>query len=351
MRIHIPALPHTQTNKEYVFCAYTAKIQKFCTMMTAEGHEIILYGGEHNEAKVTENVVVCTDEFQERHFSDYNWDTDVFDGFQVGAPWWTEMNSNVISAIRDRQQPGDMLGIIAGWCQKDIADAFPEMLPCEWGIGYSGVFADYRVYESYAWAHHLAAKEPQDDIRFFDAIIPNFFDPTDFQPRTDSHGEYLLFLGRHTARKGLAIVEEIAKHSGFPVFTAGQGSERVPGCEYLGVIKGVEKARLIANARALLAPTTYLEPFGGVVVEAQLSGTPAISTDWGGFCENVDHGVGGFRCRTLAGFLQAVEDVDTLDRRLIRLQAEKYLMANIAPMYTAYFERLQTLRHEGWYAV
>lgn len=347
MRIHIPALPHTDTTEEFVWCAYTAKIKKFCTMMTDEGHEVILYGSTNNTAKVSEHVEVVTPHQQQLWFGHYNWDKDVFNGFQPDAEWWQIMNAAVIDEIKKRAQPGDILGIIAGFCQKQITDVFPDMLPIEWGIGYSGVFAQFRVFESYAWAHHLAKP---DDIRFYDTVIPNFFDPKEFSPRTE-HGDYLLFLGRHIDRKGLAIVREVTKRTGLPVKTAGQGIERVEGAEYLGVVVGQEKADLIAGARALLAPTTYLEPFGGVVVEAHLSGTPTITTDWGAFTETVQNGINGFRCRTLQEFMDAVEDVEQLSRKDILLYAQKYTMNEIAPQYTKYFEQVQTVRSEGWYTL
>lgn len=349
MRIHIPSLPHTETTSGYEWCAYTAKVKKFCSMMTDAGHEVILYAGSRNEAKCADHVEVMSEGKRKQYFSDYNWDTDIWNGFQIGAPWWRDMNTTTIKEMKKRQQPGDFLGVIAGRCQEEISVAFPEMPCVEWGIGYAGVYADHRVFESYAWMHHLAANEPTDDIRFFDAVIPNFFDPADFLPRLDDDG-YLLFLGRHTPRKGLEIVKEIAARVDVPVLTAGQGDLRIPGCEYLGVVKGKEKAQLIAGAQALLAPTTYLEPFGGVAVEAMLSGTPAITTDYGAFTETIEDGVSGFRCRTLAEFLRAVDKTNDLDRLKVLNHAQKYTMDSIAPRYTSYFDRVSTRWGEGWYA-
>lgn len=171
-------LPHTQTTPDYVWCAYTAKITKFATMMHRQGHEVYLYAGTENTAECTEHIEVVTEEEREKWFGHYDWDRNVFNGFQHDAPWWAHMNLSALEAIQERCEPGDFLGIIAGICQKPLADALPNLLPVEWGIGYSGVWAPYRVYESYAWMHHLAAKRPTDDVRFFDTVIPNFFDPT-----------------------------------------------------------------------------------------------------------------------------------------------------------------------------
>lgn len=48
----------------------------------------------------------------------------------------------------------------------------------------------------------------------------------------------------------------------------------------MGSVGVKERAELMAYADAVMVPTTYLEPFGGVVIEAMLSGTPAITTDF-----------------------------------------------------------------------
>lgn len=348
MRLHVVSLPHTQTTRSFSWCAYTEKVRKFGSILRAAGHEMVLYAGSDNEAVCDEHVEVVTEGDLRRWF-DGVWNTDnVFDQWDPAAACWSEMNLHAIDAIRDRIQPGDGIGIIGGRCQEAIAEAFPDHPALEWGIGYSGVLTDsFRCYESRAWQHYVAGTLADDDGHFFDTVIPNSFDPTDFTFNAEKD-DYLLFIGRMTPRKGLAIVSELAKEH--RVITAGQGDLRVDGAEHRGLVRGDERAELFARARAVLVPTTYLEPFGGVAVEAQLSGTPVITTDFGAFPETVVQGVTGFRCSMLADFLAAVDQVDELDPHACRDHAlTNYTLAAVAPQYDRWLRQIETLQHDGWY--
>jgi glycosyltransferase involved in cell wall biosynthesis len=264
------------------------------------------------------------------------------------------MNLRAGVAIADRWRPGDVLGLIAGRCQQAISDLLRATglnpVVWEWGIGYSGVLADtHHTFESYAWAHHVAGLSQRDDVRFFDSVVPNCFDIGDFTVSIVP-GDYLLYMGRPTPRKGLPIITEIAQRTDIPIKIAGQPGADIPGTEYVGLVTGQVKADLLAGARALLAPTTYLEPFGGVAVEAMLSGTPVITTDWGAFTETVRQGITGFRCHTLREFLTAVDQAGDLNRaRIFEYARARYSLETGSQMYAQVIQRLLTLYGDGWY--
>jgi glycosyltransferase involved in cell wall biosynthesis len=258
------------------------------------------------------------------------------------------MNARVADEIEKRLQPGDVVGIISGRCQESLYHQFKDRAKVvEWGIGYEGVVTDYRVFESWAWAHHVAGLRHENPIRYWDAVIPNSYDAEDFTPSYEP-GSYLFYMARPTPNKGMQIVRAIAKHTNMPIVTAGQGGSWLEGADHRGVVLREEKAALLAGAAALLSPTIYLEPFGGVTIEAMLSGTPVITTDWGVYTETVQNGSNGYRCRTLREFLDAVEKVQTLDRHQVRRAGERYLTTNVRHEYNTYFERLATLDGGGW---
>src|SRR5262249_1696886 len=76
--------------------------------------------------------------------------------------------------------------------------------------------------------------------------------------------------------------------------------------DYLGEVSHGPKLELLRNARALLFPIEWEEPFGLVMIEAMLVGTPVIAFARGSVHEVIDQGVTGFivnDVREMAGCL------------------------------------------------
>lgn len=347
-RFHVVALPHTQTTTDYLSCAYTQKVIKFCRMMKDLGNSVYLYGVQENEAPCDEFIPCFTKK-------EYTKDNYVTFPFNPKHPYWRAMNHNVSLEIGKRKQPREFLCVIAGLCQKSIADAHPDLMAVEYGIGYGGVFSKYRVFESYAWMHTVYGCLYGPDAHaidglFYDRVIPNAYDPTDF-PLIEQKKDYLLYIGRLIDRKGVGIAVDVAKQANKRLIVAGSGTPP-PGVEYRGVVGVAERAQLMGEASAVLVPTRYIEPFGGVAAEAMLCGTPVITTDWGAFTETVDHAATGYRCRMLRDFVWAANNTHRLDPVQIRNRAlMKFAMENVGPQYNSYFNDLYTLWDKGWYTL
>jgi glycosyltransferase involved in cell wall biosynthesis len=117
--------------------------------------------------------------------------------------------------------------------------------------------------------------------------------------------------------------------------------------EILGSM-GPERAALLGQARAIIAPSRYIEPFCGSVVEAQLCGTPAITSDFGAFAETVQHGITGFHCQTVGQFTAAVDRVLNLDREKVARRARKlYAMERVGRLYDDAFEVVRQRLADG----
>jgi glycosyltransferase involved in cell wall biosynthesis len=347
MRFHVVSLPHTHTTAAFPSCAFTQKVVRFCKMMTALGHEVFLYAGEQNEAPCTEHIPCISEKRRaemvgDSHYTEADW----------SHPHWQGFNANVIGQMHERIEPQDFICLIGGYAHKPIADAFPNHISVEFGIGYSGTFAKYRVFESYAWMHTVYGAQAGDagaaDGHWFDAVIPNQIEDG-LYPLGKGDGDYALYIGRLIDRKGYRIAQQVCQAKGTRLILAGPGQASGHG-EFVGEVDANERARLMAGAKCLFAPTQYIEPFGTVHIEAMACGTPIIATDWGVFTETVEQGVHGFRCRSFAEFCEALNKAETLDRERIRQDAiRRFSMATVSRQYEAYFTRLSTLWDKGWY--
>lgn len=363
MRLHVVGLAFSETTREWEHCAFSARTRVFATMMTERGYDVRLYAGENNDALVTEHIPLVTRAEQAAWWPDHDRDK-VFNDFDADSEAWMTFNARAILAIRERCEPGDILCLTMGWTQHHVASAFPELHAVETGIGYPGVFAPFRVFESWAWRNYLQSKNESDDVRFFDEVIPRAYEVDDF-PSGDGSGGYVLFIGRLMQRKGPHIAAMAAQRCGVPLVVAGQGAAEVTAeritCEdgtllegevsYAGVLSIEDRAEVMGNAIATFVPTIYLEPFGGVSVESQLCGTPAIVSPSGGLPENVMEGRTGNVCSTLSDFADAIATCAGMDRAAIRDNAQDtWGTEAIADRFDAYFRRLQMLEGAGWYA-
>lgn len=333
-RLHVVGVPHAAVSPHD---GHAEMVRKFTAMLTARGHDVCLYADDASDT---------------RWFGGYSPSTEFanFPGaWDPQAIWWQAMNARAAGQVAERRRPGDLLALIGGGAQQSIAQALPDMRCIEYAIGYVGAFADFRCYASNAWRHYIQGKQGLTHGRFYDTVIPHFFDPGDFHlaPKED----FLLYLGRVNANKGIEIAVDTARRTGRRLVVAGPGDPSLcPDAEHLGVVTVAQRADLLARAHAVLMPSLYLEPFGNVAVEAMLSGTPAITTDWGAFPEIVDHGVTGYRCNTLADFCAAVDRAGDLDPAAVRSHAVSRFSADaVAPQYEAWFGRLAELDGAGWY--
>lgn len=336
MRFHLPALPGQPVRTDNSTCAFTQKVRRFADMMSARGHKVTVYGmadhdhqGEH---------VICYDEEPPPPFT---------------PEGWSDANAAAEAAITQRLQDDDIICLIGGTAQLPLRDLPAQT--CEFGIGYGASMAGHpRVFESYAWMHATYAAEAGSNNdangNFFDTVIPASFDPTEFTYSEDKD-DYLLFVGRLIERKGVQVACEVAERLGCTLLIAGEGDYEPTYGQVLGKVGPSDRAHLMAHAQALIAPTLYLEPFGFVAIEAMLSGTPVLSTDWGAFTETVKHGTTGYRCHLLQDFCQAFEQAKDLDPTTIRNHAiSTYSYDAIAPQYNTYFDRIKQLKGAGWYA-
>ena len=187
---------------------------------------------------------------------------------------------------------------------------------------------------------------------WYDAVIPNYFDPDDFTYSKEKDN-YFLFLGRVYSGKGVDIAVQVTEATGDKLVIAGQNPENrtFPShVDFVGYADVEFRRILMSRAKGAFVASQYVEPFGGVQMELLFSGTPTITTDWGSFVENNIHGVTGFRCRTFEQFCWAAKNIHTINPENCRTWAENFSLDKVATMYEEYFQTvLDVYTGNGWY--
>ncbi|BDT98441.1 glycosyl transferase [Nocardia sputorum] len=139
--------------------------------------------------------------------------------------------------------------------------------------------------------------------------------------------DYALFLGRFNECKAPHLALEAAHAAGIPLVLAGKCSERPEQAYFeakvrplltendhvFGLADAAAKRKLLANARCLLFPIRWEEPFGMVMIESMVCGTPVVALRGGAVSEVIVDGVTGRICEDPAELPAAIEEVRSID--------------------------------------
>jgi glycosyltransferase involved in cell wall biosynthesis len=191
-------------------------------------------------------------------------------------------------------------------------------------------------------------------------VIHHGVDSGQYRCDAGATGDFVCFVGRFSRVKGPHTAIDAAARAGVPIRMAGeihptdgawaastlQARLAQPHVTDLGTIGLAEKASLLCEARALLAPIEWNEPFGLILIEAMLSGCPVVAFARGSVPEIVEDGRTGF---VAASFDQMVDlirpggAVDGFDRVACRKRAVERFSRD--RMVTDHFELYDRVRH------
>jgi glycosyltransferase involved in cell wall biosynthesis len=139
--------------------------------------------------------------------------------------------------------------------------------------------------------------------------------------------DYLLMMGTIGRHKNQGAAIRVAKNLGMKLVLAGKIRDAdyykelqkdIDGeiIKWMGELGFEEKLRLYQNAKALLFPILWEEPFGLVMIEAMACGTPVVAYKNGAIPEVVVDGKTGFvvESNTEEEMIEAVKKIDTIKR-------------------------------------
>jgi predicted SAM-dependent methyltransferase/glycosyltransferase involved in cell wall biosynthesis len=352
--LHILGVAHTVPHEDYLVCAFTAKVLLFPDVIQPFGWNVVEYSNEGSASNAREHVVILTkarlQSLSKRTSREEPMDADV-----NNRDLQDEFQRVLVEKLRERVRPGDIVCHVWG-PNMEVYQAFPNCHHVEMCVGYTASPGlPFRMYESSAWMHWHYGKAGQEDGHNYKWVIPSPID-TGIWEYCDRPDNYAVFLGRVTGRKGINTLVEIARRMPeLPIHIYGPGDtsgwpDAPPNVIFKGPVFGRERVEAVRRARCMLMPTVFIEPFGNSGVEAQLCGVPLIGSSFGAFCETIVEGVTGYRCNTLADWVEAIRGCTTLDRRQISESAHnRYSKEVIGRQYDRAFKQLADLSRRGWY--
>jgi glycosyltransferase involved in cell wall biosynthesis len=172
-----------------------------------------------------------------------------------------------------------------------------------------------------------------------------------FQPEAREH---LVFVGRMAPEKGPDLAIKVALQTGLPLRIAAKVPEinrdwfddvirpllKNPGIEFVGEVDERQKDALLGDARAVLFPANWPEPFGLVLIEALACGTPVVALRRGAIPEIVVDGATGFVRDHLGELPEAVARVGEIDRAACRARfLQEFTLERMVDRYEAVYNR------------
>ena len=384
---HLICLPRSPSNSYYSLSHFSQKVRNLGWMLKSTGNKVYYYGYESCDVPCDEKIIVgdenilmeayprCKSEFGYIDVNEQQENPEAIDYLEKRWRLGTHYE------LKKRYKPGDfvfwMLPMVD---QRFLYDELKD-LPVrhvEPGIGYIGAFLPYKVFQSayirdfhYGYYHGnnqwydiLDESSQQarphgshamhtyvdweDTALLKDVVIPNSYDIALFDFKVKKK-DYLLSLARVLPGKGIRNAVEIAERMGMKLIVAGPGDFKQAvgknpssNVEVVGIVGSDERRELLANALAVLSLSDVDETFGGVAIEALLSGTVPIVANTGGFRDTIVSGYNGYRVdsRNISAGVQAVEKISEINPYTLRNTGLRFSMEQCALRHNAYLQNI-----------
>lgn len=179
----------------------------------------------------------------------------------------------------------------------------------------------------------------------------------------DKTDDYLVFLGRMSPEKGALEAIKIARELKVKLIMAGaihswdenyfketiKPEINNTDVIFLGEIDDIEKNKILGNAKALLAPIQWDEPFGLTFIESMACGTPVMTLNRGSANEIIKDGVTGIVANSMPEICERYKDIDKLSRKECRLHVEgkfnsDIMINNYEKTYYNYFNKYEKIK-------
>jgi glycosyltransferase involved in cell wall biosynthesis len=194
------------------------------------------------------------------------------------------------------------------------------------------------------------------------ATVHNAIRAETFPFRADKD-DYAMFLGRFHPHKAPHLAIDAARAAGLPIVLAGKCSEPIERAYFsreieprigsdvtiFGVADGAAKRKLLANAACMIFPICWEEPFGMVVIEAMVCGTPVVALNRGAVPELIVHGHTGIVVDHPDEMPEGIARARRIDPAMCRKHVEtNFTVEVMAEGYEEVYRRALSMAPEPW---
>jgi glycosyltransferase involved in cell wall biosynthesis len=176
----------------------------------------------------------------------------------------------------------------------------------------------------------------------------------DHYPFSQEEDGYLLYVGRISAEKGVHYALEVALYLNMPLILAAKVdptdmpyfreyiephlSDQI---QWIGEVDEAKRNELMTKAKCFLHPVVFREPFGLTLIEAAACGCPVVGFRRGAIPEIIENGKTGFVVTDVEEMVDAVINIDTIDRTECRKHVlEKFSAQKMADGYEAVYQKI-----------
>jgi len=350
MRLHIIGNARNPSTDKLPMDPYSMVSYYVTTYLHNNGHEIHYYGYKESSVSCTKKWECADSEFLKKYFVTEYKDKQWTDSHEANNIFFNKAGGHLLNNYNE----GEI--IICMW--SPAVDVIRKLIPyakiVDGHIGHRlpSQETNYHIFTSIANQHLNYGLHGMESY-WHDTVIPPMANDLSNFKYNESKKDYFFFMARLGVNKGITILRDLAKH--FPdkkFIIAGQGNINIisllPNMEFVGCLGVEERKKYLSEAKAVISPSFYAEPFGLTPVEAGLSGTPIICTDWGGYTENVLEGVTGFRCTYFDDFVKAINNIDKINPKDCREFAEQFSAESLINKWEEY---LQKINRFDWYTL
>ncbi len=356
-KIHILGTPMNPSIEKISIDPFARTAYFLTTFLHREKWNVNYYGYDRCEVECSKKINVV----------DLNWREEVsgikpneFKPAPGDYKYAKAFSEKAIPYLKDNLQKGDI--VLCTWtsqCQviKTVCDKIgAKVVDAHIGHYFSSKYSYYHVYAGDALRSWTYGKEDKRfDNRWTHVTIPPMASSIEDYTYSEKKQNHFLFMSRLITNKGLGIVLDMAKNLPNEKFKiAGPGDinywekRASANVEFIGFLGVEERRKELSEAKAVLTPALYFEPFGLTSVEAAVSGTPLIASNWGGYTDNIIDGVTGYRCSNLYSFLEAAKNVHLLSSKDCFEWGKKHTAEFLIKKWNDY---IIDIARDGWYDI